>query len=172
MFLLGCAVVIPSLRRLTWLPQLDFQHQTYFFLSWENRILAFLNFRFKIFLKAFCKIVIYCAFNYSYCMSYFEYKYVLHRRILFCLYTVGKWSISSLYIASCSCTNWYSDKFLLLHLKDSNGNLELAVAFLTAKNSNIPQQEETTYYQTALPGNERYISVGSQADTSKCIFYV
>ncbi|XP_078245099.1 ubiquitin carboxyl-terminal hydrolase 25 isoform X2 [Pogona vitticeps] len=51
-------------------------------------------------------------------------------------------------------------------LKDSNGNLELAVAFLTAKNAKIPQQEETTYYQTALPGNDRYISVGSQADTN------
>ncbi|XP_044298716.1 ubiquitin carboxyl-terminal hydrolase 25 isoform X4 [Varanus komodoensis] len=51
-------------------------------------------------------------------------------------------------------------------LKDSNGNLELAVAFLTAKNAKIPQQEEATYYQTALPGNDRYISVGSQADTN------
>ncbi|XP_028582776.2 ubiquitin carboxyl-terminal hydrolase 25 isoform X3 [Podarcis muralis] len=51
-------------------------------------------------------------------------------------------------------------------LKDSNGNLELAVAFLTAKNAKIPQQEETTYYQTALSGNDRYISVGSQADTN------
>ncbi|XP_066477892.1 ubiquitin carboxyl-terminal hydrolase 25 isoform X4 [Tiliqua scincoides] len=51
-------------------------------------------------------------------------------------------------------------------LKDSNGNLELAVAFLTAKNAKIPQPEETTYYQTALPGNDRYISVGSQADTN------
>uniref|UniRef100_A0A803TRY2 Ubiquitin carboxyl-terminal hydrolase n=1 Tax=Anolis carolinensis TaxID=28377 RepID=A0A803TRY2_ANOCA len=51
-------------------------------------------------------------------------------------------------------------------LKDSNGSLELAVAFLTAKNAKIPQQEETTYYQTALPGNDRYISVGSQADTN------
>ncbi|XP_070085704.1 ubiquitin carboxyl-terminal hydrolase 25-like isoform X9 [Equus caballus] len=49
-------------------------------------------------------------------------------------------------------------------LKDSNGNLELAVAFLTAKNAKTPQQEETTYYQTALPGSDRYISVGSQAD--------
>ncbi|XP_070085671.1 ubiquitin carboxyl-terminal hydrolase 25-like isoform X3 [Equus caballus] len=49
-------------------------------------------------------------------------------------------------------------------LKDSNGNLELAVAFLTAKNAKTPQQEETTYYQTALPGRDRYISVGSQAD--------
>ncbi|XP_032262185.1 ubiquitin carboxyl-terminal hydrolase 25 isoform X2 [Phoca vitulina] len=51
-------------------------------------------------------------------------------------------------------------------LKDSNGNLELAVAFLTAKNAKTPQQEETTYYQTSLPGNDRYISVGSQADTN------
>ncbi|XP_004711367.1 ubiquitin carboxyl-terminal hydrolase 25 isoform X2 [Echinops telfairi] len=51
-------------------------------------------------------------------------------------------------------------------LKDSNGNLELAVAFLTSKNAKTPQQEETTYYQTALPGNDRYISVGSQADAN------
>ncbi|CAK6441548.1 unnamed protein product [Pipistrellus nathusii] len=51
-------------------------------------------------------------------------------------------------------------------LKDSNGNLELAVAFLTAKNAKPPQQEETAYYQTALPSNDRYISVGSQADAN------
>ncbi|NWQ73458.1 UBP25 hydrolase, partial [Columbina picui] len=51
-------------------------------------------------------------------------------------------------------------------LKDSNGNLELAVAFLTAKNAKVPQLEEATYYQTALPGNDRYISVGSQADSN------
>uniref|UniRef100_A0A8C8RNC3 Ubiquitin carboxyl-terminal hydrolase 25 n=1 Tax=Pelusios castaneus TaxID=367368 RepID=A0A8C8RNC3_9SAUR len=51
-------------------------------------------------------------------------------------------------------------------LKDSNGSLELAVAFLTAKNAKVPQQEEASYYQTALPGNDRYISVGSQADTN------
>ncbi|KFP28495.1 Ubiquitin carboxyl-terminal hydrolase 25, partial [Colius striatus] len=51
-------------------------------------------------------------------------------------------------------------------LKDSNGNLELAVAFLTSKNAKVPQLEEATYYQTALPGNDRYISVGSQADTN------
>ncbi|XP_070085663.1 ubiquitin carboxyl-terminal hydrolase 25-like isoform X3 [Equus caballus] len=50
--------------------------------------------------------------------------------------------------------------------KDSNGNLELAVAFLTAKNAKTPQQEETTYYQTVLPGSDRYISVGSQADAN------
>lgn len=59
--------------------------------------------------------------------------------------------------------------FCSWYLKDSNGNLELAVAFLTAKDAKTPQQEETTYYQTALPGNDRYISVGSQADTSKFI---
>lgn len=52
-------------------------------------------------------------------------------------------------------------------LKDSNGNLELAVAFLTAKNAKPAPPEETAYYQTALPGNDRYISVGSQADASK-----
>ncbi|XP_040194739.1 ubiquitin carboxyl-terminal hydrolase 25 [Rana temporaria] len=51
-------------------------------------------------------------------------------------------------------------------LKDSNGNLELAVAFLTANNAKLPQPEEATYYQTALPNNDRYISVGSQADTN------
>ncbi|XP_021064917.1 ubiquitin carboxyl-terminal hydrolase 25 isoform X2 [Mus pahari] len=51
-------------------------------------------------------------------------------------------------------------------LKDSNGNLELAVAFLTAKNAKTSPQEETAYYQTALPGNDRYISVGSQADAN------
>lgn len=65
---------------------------------------------------------------------------------------------------------WVIPKCLMFHswyLKDSNGNLELAVAFLTAKNAKTPQQEETTYYQTALPSNDRYISVGSQADTSK-----
>nr|XP_044623433.1 uncharacterized protein LOC123284638 isoform X4 [Equus asinus] len=49
----------------------------------------------------------------------------------------------------------------------SNGNLELAVAFLTAKNAKTPQQEETTYYQTVLPGSDRYISVGSQADAKE-----
>lgn len=61
--------------------------------------------------------------------------------------------------------------FLLL-LKDSNGNLELAVAFLTAKNAKVPQLEEATYYQTALPGNDRYISVGSQADSSRYFFFL
>ncbi|XP_056415384.1 ubiquitin carboxyl-terminal hydrolase 25 isoform X5 [Hyla sarda] len=51
-------------------------------------------------------------------------------------------------------------------LKDSNGNLELAVAFLTANNAKLPQPEEASYYQTAIPNNDRYISVGSQADTN------
>nr|XP_044623446.1 ubiquitin carboxyl-terminal hydrolase 25-like isoform X9 [Equus asinus] len=55
---------------------------------------------------------------------------------------------------------------LFLASQNSNGNLELAVAFLTAKNAKTPQQEETTYYQTVLPGSDRYISVGSQADAN------
>lgn len=48
----------------------------------------------------------------------------------------------------------------------SNGDLAEAVAFLTEKNAKVPQQDEATYYQTAQIGNDRYISVGSQADTS------
>lgn len=44
-----------------------------------------------------------------------------------------------------------------------------AVAFLTEKNSKVPQQDETTYYQTSQVASDRYISVGSQADTSKHI---
>lgn len=52
-------------------------------------------------------------------------------------------------------------------LKVSNGDLAEAVAFLTEKNTKVSQQEEATYYQTAQPGNDRYISVGSQADTSR-----
>lgn len=48
----------------------------------------------------------------------------------------------------------------------SNGDLAEAVAFLTEKNAKVPQQDETTYYQTTQIGNDRYISVGSQADTS------
>lgn len=52
------------------------------------------------------------------------------------------------------------------HQLYSNGNLELAVAFLTANNAKLPQPDEATYYQTALPNNDRYISVGSQADTN------
>lgn len=42
-----------------------------------------------------------------------------------------------------------------------------AVAFLTEKNAKVPQQDETTYYQTSQVASDRYISVGSQADTSK-----
>ncbi|XP_030648284.1 ubiquitin carboxyl-terminal hydrolase 25 isoform X2 [Chanos chanos] len=51
-------------------------------------------------------------------------------------------------------------------LQVSNGDLAEAVAFLTEKNTKVPQQEEATYYQTAQMGNDRYISVGSQADTN------
>lgn len=50
----------------------------------------------------------------------------------------------------------------------SNGDLAEAVAFLTEKNTKVPHLNETTYYQTAqIAGNDRYISVGSQADTSR-----
>uniref|UniRef100_A0A8C9SDM8 ubiquitinyl hydrolase 1 n=1 Tax=Scleropages formosus TaxID=113540 RepID=A0A8C9SDM8_SCLFO len=49
--------------------------------------------------------------------------------------------------------------------KVSNGDLAEAVAFLTEKNGKAPQQDEAAYYQTAQTGNDRYMSVGSQADT-------
>lgn len=42
-----------------------------------------------------------------------------------------------------------------------------AVAFLTEKNAQGSQQEKTGYYQTAQATSDRYISVGSQADTSE-----
>uniref|UniRef100_A0A673N9B1 Ubiquitin carboxyl-terminal hydrolase 25 n=1 Tax=Sinocyclocheilus rhinocerous TaxID=307959 RepID=A0A673N9B1_9TELE len=51
-------------------------------------------------------------------------------------------------------------------LQVSNGDLAEAVAFLTEKNTKVPQQDEATYYQTAQITNDRYISVGSQADTN------
>uniref|UniRef100_W5LXU8 Ubiquitin carboxyl-terminal hydrolase 25 n=1 Tax=Lepisosteus oculatus TaxID=7918 RepID=W5LXU8_LEPOC len=51
-------------------------------------------------------------------------------------------------------------------LQVSNGDLAEAVAFLTEKSTKVPQQDEATYYQTAQIGNDRYISVGSQADTN------
>ncbi|XP_067084770.1 ubiquitin carboxyl-terminal hydrolase 25 isoform X3 [Osmerus mordax] len=51
-------------------------------------------------------------------------------------------------------------------LQVSNGDLAEAVAFLTEKNAKVPQQDETTYYQTSQVANDRYISVGSQADTN------
>ncbi|XP_042564490.1 ubiquitin carboxyl-terminal hydrolase 25 isoform X5 [Clupea harengus] len=51
-------------------------------------------------------------------------------------------------------------------LQVSNGDLAEAVAFLTEKNTKVPNVCETTYYQTAQIGNDRYISVGSQADTN------
>ncbi|KAJ7996082.1 hypothetical protein DPEC_G00233380 [Dallia pectoralis] len=52
-------------------------------------------------------------------------------------------------------------------LQVSNGDLVEAVAFLTEKNAKVPQQDEATYYQTTQVGSDRYISVGSQADTSE-----
>uniref|UniRef100_A0A671LJG0 ubiquitinyl hydrolase 1 n=1 Tax=Sinocyclocheilus anshuiensis TaxID=1608454 RepID=A0A671LJG0_9TELE len=55
----------------------------------------------------------------------------------------------------------------MLYLQQiSNGDLAEAVAFLTEKNAKVPQQDEATYYQTAQITNDRYISVGSQADTN------
>ncbi|XP_037835084.1 ubiquitin carboxyl-terminal hydrolase 25 isoform X6 [Kryptolebias marmoratus] len=51
-------------------------------------------------------------------------------------------------------------------LQVSNGDLADAVAFLTEKNAKVPQQDETTYYQTSQVASDRYISVGSQADTN------
>ncbi|KAL2094455.1 hypothetical protein ACEWY4_009174 [Coilia grayii] len=51
-------------------------------------------------------------------------------------------------------------------LQVSNGDLAEAVAFLTEKNTKVPHVNEATYYQTAQVGNDRYISVGSQADTN------
>uniref|UniRef100_A0A8C6NQQ3 Ubiquitin carboxyl-terminal hydrolase 25 n=1 Tax=Nothobranchius furzeri TaxID=105023 RepID=A0A8C6NQQ3_NOTFU len=51
-------------------------------------------------------------------------------------------------------------------LQVSNGDLAEAVAFLTEKNAKAPQQDETTYYQTSQVPSDRYISVGSQADTN------
>lgn len=55
----------------------------------------------------------------------------------------------------------------MLFLQVSNGDLAEAVAFLTEKNAKVPQQDETTYYQTSQVASDRYISVGSQADTSE-----
>uniref|UniRef100_A0A8D2ZLB9 Ubiquitin carboxyl-terminal hydrolase 25 n=1 Tax=Scophthalmus maximus TaxID=52904 RepID=A0A8D2ZLB9_SCOMX len=51
-------------------------------------------------------------------------------------------------------------------LQVSNGDLAEAVAFLTEKNAKVPKQDETTYYQTSQVASDRYISVGSQADTN------
>ncbi|XP_059824958.1 ubiquitin carboxyl-terminal hydrolase 25 isoform X1 [Hypanus sabinus] len=50
-------------------------------------------------------------------------------------------------------------------LQASNGDLAEAVTFLTEKNAKAPQQEEA-YYHTGQTGNDRYISVGSQADSN------
>ncbi|XP_049447435.1 ubiquitin carboxyl-terminal hydrolase 25 isoform X4 [Epinephelus fuscoguttatus] len=51
-------------------------------------------------------------------------------------------------------------------LQVSNGDLAEAVAFLTEKNAKVPQQDESTYYHTSQVASDRYISVGSQADTN------
>ncbi|XP_068600810.1 ubiquitin carboxyl-terminal hydrolase 25 isoform X3 [Brachionichthys hirsutus] len=51
-------------------------------------------------------------------------------------------------------------------LQVSNGDMAEAVAFLTEKNAKVPQQDETAYYQTTQGDGDRYISVGSQADTN------
>uniref|UniRef100_A0A3Q3KTP0 Ubiquitin carboxyl-terminal hydrolase 25 n=1 Tax=Mastacembelus armatus TaxID=205130 RepID=A0A3Q3KTP0_9TELE len=51
-------------------------------------------------------------------------------------------------------------------LQVSNGDLGEAVTFLTEKNAKVPLQDETTYYQTSQVASDRYISVGSQADTN------
>ncbi|XP_043557349.1 ubiquitin carboxyl-terminal hydrolase 25 isoform X2 [Chiloscyllium plagiosum] len=50
-------------------------------------------------------------------------------------------------------------------LQASNGDLAEAVSFLTEKNAKAPQQEEA-YFHTGQTSNDRYISVGSQADTN------
>lgn len=65
----------------------------------------------------------------------------------------------------CSLTHTSSSSSLQV----SNGDLAEAVAFLTEKNAKVPQQDETTYYQTSQVASDRYISVGSQADTSEYI---
>uniref|UniRef100_A0A3B3RV06 Ubiquitin carboxyl-terminal hydrolase 25 n=1 Tax=Paramormyrops kingsleyae TaxID=1676925 RepID=A0A3B3RV06_9TELE len=62
-----------------------------------------------------------------------------------------------------------TDVQLLQHaLQVSNGDLSEAVAFLTEKNGKVAPQDDAAaaYYQTAQGGaSERYMSVGSQADT-------
>ena len=62
------------------------------------------------------------------------------------------------------CSHTHTSSFQV-----SNGDLAEAVAFLTEKNAKVPQQDETTYYQTSQVASDRYISVGSQADTSEHI---
>ncbi|XP_061819146.1 ubiquitin carboxyl-terminal hydrolase 25 isoform X4 [Nerophis lumbriciformis] len=51
-------------------------------------------------------------------------------------------------------------------LQASNGDLAEAVTYLTEKNAKVPQQDETTYYQTSQVPSDKYISVGSQADSN------
>ncbi|XP_029704754.1 ubiquitin carboxyl-terminal hydrolase 25 isoform X3 [Takifugu rubripes] len=52
-------------------------------------------------------------------------------------------------------------------LQVSNGDMTEAVAFLTEKNAQVSHQDKTSYYQTSQVTSDRYISVGSQADTSE-----
>lgn len=87
-----------------------------------------------------------------------------------------KWQLflSKIIISSlnkCDAENESSATLQLLQMVSfrfqvSNGDLAEAVAFLTEKNAKVPQQDEATYYQTTQIGSDRYISVGSQADTS------
>ncbi|XP_061904382.1 ubiquitin carboxyl-terminal hydrolase 25 isoform X2 [Entelurus aequoreus] len=51
-------------------------------------------------------------------------------------------------------------------LQASNGDLAEAVTYLTEKNAKVPQQDETAYYQTSQVPSDKYISVGSQADSN------
>lgn len=52
-------------------------------------------------------------------------------------------------------------------LQVSNGDMTEAVAFLTEKSAQVSHQDKPTYYQTSQVTSDRYISVGSQADTSE-----
>lgn len=58
-----------------------------------------------------------------------------------------------------------SEPWLLLQV--SNGDMTEAVAFLTEKKAQVSHQDRSSYYQTAPVTSDRYISVGSQADTSE-----
>uniref|UniRef100_H3CBU7 ubiquitinyl hydrolase 1 n=1 Tax=Tetraodon nigroviridis TaxID=99883 RepID=H3CBU7_TETNG len=51
-------------------------------------------------------------------------------------------------------------------LQASDGDMTEAVAFLTEKNVQASPQDESSYDQTSQLTSDRYISVGSQADTN------
>uniref|UniRef100_H3CKN5 ubiquitinyl hydrolase 1 n=1 Tax=Tetraodon nigroviridis TaxID=99883 RepID=H3CKN5_TETNG len=55
---------------------------------------------------------------------------------------------------------------LHLLLQASDGDMTEAVAFLTEKNVQASPQDESSYDQTSQLTSDRYISVGSQADTN------